>query len=150
MEKFLSHQGSKSCILYVNMWGKILIWDNLNIEITMIYWGCTCNRSDEIVDRLSFAPWHCMWNVFLCFLVLPEFGIHLGYAKSVADLSWRNWFGKHLSSVWNLRYRNHWTFDDVEILAWSLYVIKSFFQWSCCPGEGNYVVEFIDSFSFCL
>ena len=66
---------------------------------------CLCCCDGEIVDhfllhcKLSHALWSAIFEVFRIHWVMP---------KTVCSLlfAWRNWFGKHLSTIWNMVGRN--------------------------------------------
>lgn len=82
-----------------------------------------CNCSGETVNHLLL---HCVvarevWN--FVFRSLGDTWVLLGRVKEFL-FGWQNWFGKHLSEVWNMvpfclmwtiwREHNNLTFEDVE------------------------------------
>ena len=82
-----------------------------------------CHSSRETVDHLLL---HCGKAYRLWSLVFRSFGFSWVLPRSVAGtlFGWRNWPGKHLSSIWNLaplclmwclwRERNRRTFKDLD------------------------------------
>ena len=140
-------------------WGRILTCDNLmRCGYTMVGWCCMCCCAGETVDHLlldcNFV--HALWS-----FVFKAFGIHWVLPHRVVDLlsDWRNWFGKHHSSIWNLvplclmwtvwRERNARTFEDVISSTDQLIEIfvNSLFDWLWIWGltTTNTVSEFVVS-----
>ena len=60
-------------------------------------WCVMCHCNGETVDHLLL---HCGKAYWLWSLVFRSFGISWVLPRSIAN--WRNWFGKHSSSIWNL------------------------------------------------
>ena len=117
---------------------------------------CCCDG--ETVDHLLL---HCTLARVLWSFVFTAFGIHWVTPKRVVDLllSWRNWFGKHHSSIWNLvpsclmwsvwRERNARTFENTCHFADQLkeIFVNSLYDWSRIWGltTTNTVAEFVVS-----
>ena len=78
---------------------------------------------DHLLLHYKFA--HALWSEILCL-----FGVQWVMPKNVASLlfAWRNWLGKHCSSIWNMvpaclmwliwQERNTHIFEDVERDLW--------------------------------
>jgi hypothetical protein len=114
---------------------------------------CCCDG--ETVDHLLL---HCAFARVLWNFVFKAFGIQWVLPQRVVDLlfEWRNWFGKHQSSVWNLvplclmwsvwRERNARTFEDMSRSADQLLEIfvNFLYDWSRIWGftTANTVSEF--------
>jgi hypothetical protein len=82
--------------------GSILTCDNLMRRgYIMAERCCMCCCDGETVDHLLL---HCTLAHVLWSFVFTAFGIHWVTPRRVVDLllGWRNWFGKHHSSIWNL------------------------------------------------
>ena len=139
--------------------GSILTCDNLMRRgYMMAERCCMCCCDGETVDHLLL---HCSLAQVLWSFVLMAFGIHWVTPRSVVDLllGWRNWFGKHHSSIWNLvpsylmwsvwRERNARTFENTCRSADQLQEIfvNSLYDWSRVWGltTANTVAEFIVS-----
>ena len=103
-------------------WGRILTCDNfMRNGYTMAGWCCMCCCDGETVDHLLL---HCNFTHMLWSFIFKVFHIQWVLPQRVLDLlvGWRNWFGKHHSSIWNLvplclmwtiwRERNARVFDD--------------------------------------
>ena len=62
---------------------------------------CLCFCEEKTVDHLllHYKFSHALWNA-----IFEVFGIHWVMPKTVSSLlfAWRNWFGKHLSTIWNM------------------------------------------------
>lgn len=88
--------------IWTSAWGKILTNDNLmRQEYVMVNWYCMCQGHCETMDHILL---HCPKTVRLCHYVVCSFGVQWVLPATVMDLlfSWRNWLGKHSSSIWNL------------------------------------------------
>ena len=107
--------------------------------------SCLCCCDGEFVDHLLI---HCKFSHALWSAVFEVFGV---MSKIVSSLlfSWRNWFGKHLSTIWNMgmaclkwlvwKECNTHIFEDKER---PLDLLKSFlfgtlFQWASIWGFTN-------------
>ena len=62
---------------------------------------CLCCCDGKTMDHLLL---HCKFSRALWSAILKVFGIHWVSPKTVSSLlfPWRNWFGKHLSTIWNM------------------------------------------------
>ena len=62
---------------------------------------CLCCCDGEIVDHFLF---HCKFSHALWSAIFKVFEIHWVLPKTVSSLlfAWRNQFGKHLSTIWNM------------------------------------------------
>ena len=81
---------------------KILTGNNLQgRDFDFVDWCIMCQCNGETVDHLLL---HCGKAYWLWSVVFRSFGISWVLPRSVADtfFGWWNWFGKHLSSIWNL------------------------------------------------
>ena len=135
-----------SFFVWTAAWDKILTGDNLRERgLNLVDWCIMCRCNGETVDHLLL---HCEKAFQLWSLVFRSFGISWVLPKSVADtlFGWRNWLGKHSSSIWNLaplclmwciwRERNWRTFEDMDksedqLLA---FFSGSLFDWSRAWG----------------
>uniref|UniRef100_A0A2N9I206 Reverse transcriptase zinc-binding domain-containing protein n=1 Tax=Fagus sylvatica TaxID=28930 RepID=A0A2N9I206_FAGSY len=139
--------------------GSILTCDNLMRRgYMMVARCCMCCCDGETVAHLLL---HCSLARMLWSFVFTAFGIHWVIPRSVVDLllGWRNWFGKHQSSIWNLvpsclmwsvwRERNARTFENTCRSADQLQelFVNSLYDWSRVWGftTANTVAEFIAS-----
>ena len=124
----------------------------------MAGWCCMCCCDGETMDHLLM---HCNIVHALWSFVFKAFGVLWVLPHRVVDLlfEWRNWFGKHNLSLWNLvplclmwtvwRERNARTFEDVWRSTDQLIesFVNSLFDWSRIWGftTTNYVPEFVVS-----
>lgn len=87
--------------LWIEVWGKILtIANSSKRDFSLVGWCRLCRYSGEIMDHLLL---HCdvfwQWSK-----VFQMFGVHQVMTPTVVSLlsSWRNWFGKYYSGIWNM------------------------------------------------
>ena len=135
-----------SFFVWIATWEKILTRDILRGRgFDFVDWCIMCRCNGETVNYLLF---HCEKAYQLWSLFFRSFGISWVWPRLVADtlFGWRNWFGKHSSSIWNLaslclmwciwRERNWRTFEDMDksddqlLAAFS----DSLFDWSRAWG----------------
>ena len=122
---------------------------------------CSCCCDGESVDHLLL---HCKVSYALWSAVFEAFRIQWVMPRTVSSLlfAWRNWFGKHLSTIWNMvptclmwlvwQECNICTFKNNERpldLLKSL-LFSALFQWACIWGFMHCVSisEFLQSVSF--
>ena len=112
----------------------------------------------ETMDHLLL---HCKFSHALWSAIFKEFGIHWVMLKTISSLlfAWRNWFGKHLSTIWNMvltclmwlvwMERNTCIFEDNERPLYHLKALRfsTLFQWAHIWGFTNYIsiFEFLHS-----
>ena len=119
---------------------------------------CLCCCDGETVDHLllHYKFSHALWSAFF-----EVFGIHWVLPKTVSSLllAWRNWFGKHLSTIWNMvpaclmwlvwTKRNTRIFEDNErtLDLLKALLFGTLFQWACIWGFTNCISisEFLHS-----
>lgn len=62
---------------------------------------CLCCCDGETMNhlRLHYKLSHALWSA-----IFEVFGIHWIMPKTISSLlfAWRNWFGKHLPTIWNM------------------------------------------------
>ena len=103
-------------------------------------------------SKFSHALWSAIFKVFGIYWVMP---------KTVSSLLfvWRNWFGKHLSTIWNMvltclmwlvwMERNTCIFEDNERPLYHLKALlfSTLFQWAHVWGFTNCISisEFLHS-----
>ena len=122
---------------------------------------CLCCCDGELVDHLLL---HCKFSHALWCEVFAVFGIQWVMPRSVKSFFfiWRNWFGKHLSIIWNMvpaclmwlvwQERNARIFEDkvrnLEHLKCLLF--RTLFLWARIWGCMNCiaVADFLVSISF--
>uniref|UniRef100_A0A2N9HQY3 DNA topoisomerase (ATP-hydrolyzing) n=1 Tax=Fagus sylvatica TaxID=28930 RepID=A0A2N9HQY3_FAGSY len=127
-------------------WDRILTYDNLRKRgLVLAGWCCMCKGDDESVDHLFIHCWAArrLWSS-----VFRAVGIDWVLPNRVLDLlfGWWNWFGKKISSVWNLipsclmwtiwRERNNRTFENKELAMDKLleFFYGALFDWSRAWG----------------
>ena len=124
---------------------------------------CLCCCDGESVNHLllHYKFSHALWRA-----VFEVFGIQWVMLKIVSSLlfAWRNWYGKHLSIVWNLvltclmwsvwKECNTCIFEDDErpLDLLKALLFSTLFQWACVWGFTNCISisEFLNSFSLCF
>ena len=91
-----------SIFLWTTTRDVILIIDNLVKKgQSLVNRCCLCCCDGEFVDHLLL---HCKFSHAVLNEVFEVFGIRWVMPKIVSSLlfAWRNWFGKHLSTIWNM------------------------------------------------
>ena len=122
---------------------------------------CLCCCDGESVDHLLL---HCKFSHALWCEVFVVFGIQWVMPRSVKSFFfiWRNWFGKHLSIIWNMvpaclmwlvwQERNARIFEDKARTLEHLICLlsRTLFLWTCVWGCTNCtaVSDFLVSISF--
>lgn len=149
--------------------GKIVILKNLALVLNdwnytwyvIAGWCCMCRGHGEMMDHLllHFPRAAVLWNYVFSF-----FGVEWVLPGRVMNLlfAWRNCFGKHFSSVWNLvpsclmwtvwRERNQCTFEDLESSESQFLetFVTSLFDWSRAWGFTSSISIASSIDSFCL
>ena len=131
-----------SFFLWIAALRKILTLDNLTKRgMSLVNWCCMCQSNGELVDLLLL---HCDVAYALWGFALQIFGIQWVMLSNVDTLlfSWKNWFGKHGSDLWNMvpaclmwlvwKERNRHTFEDMENSLDQLKTMfaRTLFDWS--------------------
>ena len=91
-----------SFFLWIVARGGILTIDNLvKRGQYLVNRCCLCFCDEETVDHLLL---YCKFSHALWSAIFEIFGIHWVMPKTISSLlfAWRNWFGKHLSTIWNM------------------------------------------------
>ena len=109
---------------------------------------CLCCCDGKTMDHLLL---HCKFSRALWSAILKVFGIHWVSPKTVSSLlfPWRNWFGKHQSTIWNMvpaclmwlvwTEHNTCTFDENErtLDLLKALLFSTLFKWACVWGFTN-------------
>ena len=109
---------------------------------------CLCCCDGKTMDHLLL---HCKFSRALWSAILKVFGIHWVSPKTVSSLlfPWRNWFGKHLSTIWNMvpaclmwlvwTERNTCTFEENErtLDLLKALLFSTLFKWARVWGFTN-------------
>ena len=105
----------------------------------MADWCCVCRGSGKTVDHLLL---HCPNAAGLWHFVFQSLGWVISACVKDLLFSWRNWLGKHSSSVWNLvpaclmwtiwKERNRRFFENLECSDNQILetFVTTLFQWS--------------------
>ena len=132
----------------------ILTIDNLvKCGQTLVNRYCLYCCDGETVDHLLL---HCKFSHALWSAIFEVFGIHWLMLMTVSSLlvPWRNWFGKHLSTIWNMvlaclmwlvwTERNKRIFEDKEgtLDLLKALLFGTLFQWAHVWGFMNCISIF--------